>query len=330
MSRRANTQYTAGGTDFDVVTGADSFLKKDLQALQAAVEGHDHTATKGLPAGRVGTASVGTAQMVALSVDATVLANNAVTTNKILDGAVTASKLGAGAATGAALGADVVTIGGAQNITGAKTLQSALLQNITTVDGAFREDRGNDIPSIAALVLGDDGNSFLITGTTNITSIGVKPAGVVVRLIFNGVLTVVDGVGTIHLNGDFITANESALTLLSMGTYWQEIGRTDQSGQFSRIVSGTYVGNNASSRTIATPFTPKLVLVYAGDNGGLGIGLSSVAFTGTILSDTANIIASDSSNPVITTNGFITGTASAGTNASMNSSGITYTYVAFG
>lgn len=78
MSRRANTNYTAGGTDFDVVVGNEPFLMADIQRVQAALEGHDHSATKGLPVARVGNGSIGTTQLADLSVTAAKIALGAV------------------------------------------------------------------------------------------------------------------------------------------------------------------------------------------------------------------------------------------------------------
>lgn len=325
MSRRANTNYTAGGTDFDVVTGADSFLKKDLQALQAAVEGHDHTATKGLPVNRIGTAIVGTSQMVALSVDTTILANNAVTTAKILDGAVTAPKLAAGVASGAALGSDVVTLTAVQTITGVKTLSSPTLQNITTVDGIIREDRGVDIASATSITLGDDGNTFLITGNTNISSIGVKQLGTEVRLIFAGALTLVDGGSSLRLAGDFVTAAEAAITLVSMGSYWQEMSRSGGTTNTVQAAFGTYTGNATGGRVIPLPFTPKYLCVRQNDaTTGGGLWVKVGAGTPLFMADADTVSAQ--SQPLFTTNGFIVGASS----SQANGNGQVYAYMALG
>jgi len=49
--------------------------------------------------------------------------------------------------------------------------------------------KGADVASIAALVLGTDGNYFDITGTTDITSIGTLGIGTVIKLHFDGILT---------------------------------------------------------------------------------------------------------------------------------------------
>lgn len=49
--------------------------------------------------------------------------------------------------------------------------------------------KGIDVASTGALVVGDDGNYFDITGTTSITSIGAKGVGTVIKLHFDDVLT---------------------------------------------------------------------------------------------------------------------------------------------
>lgn len=52
-----------------------------------------------------------------------------------------------------------------------------------------RFSKGSDVASANALTLGDDGNYFDITGTTAITSITTKAIGTVVKLHFDGILT---------------------------------------------------------------------------------------------------------------------------------------------
>lgn len=53
----------------------------------------------------------------------------------------------------------------------------------------IREAKGADVASATALVLGNDGNYFSVTGTTAITSIGTKGVGTRATLRFSGVLT---------------------------------------------------------------------------------------------------------------------------------------------
>lgn len=55
--------------------------------------------------------------------------------------------------------------------------------------GIQRWAKGADVASASALALGNDGNYFDITGTTAITSIGTKGIGTVVKVHFDGALT---------------------------------------------------------------------------------------------------------------------------------------------
>ena len=85
--------------------------------------------------------------------------------------------------------------------------------------------KGADVASAATTTLGDDGSFFDITGTTTITSITAKAAGKIVYLQFDGVLTVTDG-SNLKLDGNFVTAAGSVLTLISDGTNWWEVARS--------------------------------------------------------------------------------------------------------
>lgn len=91
--------------------------------------------------------------------------------------------------------------------------------------------KGADVASTASMTLGNDGNFFDITGTTTITSITAKPAGTVVWLQFDGALTVTDG-SNLKLNGNFSTAAESVLQLVSDGSSWYEVSRQPTAGSF--------------------------------------------------------------------------------------------------
>lgn len=91
--------------------------------------------------------------------------------------------------------------------------------------------KGADVASTASMTLGNDGNFFDITGTTNITSITAKPAGTVVWLQFDGILTVTDG-SNLRLNGNFVTAAQSVLQLVSDGTNWYEVSRQPTASTF--------------------------------------------------------------------------------------------------
>jgi len=81
---------------------------------------------------------------------------------------------------------------------------------------------------------GDYTQIYSITGTTNITNIygpngaTILPSGRIITLIFTNVLTVIATGGNLKLNtsGNFVTAADYSLTLISNGTNWYEISRS--------------------------------------------------------------------------------------------------------
>lgn len=85
---------------------------------------------------------------------------------------------------------------------------------------------GASVASAAALPL-PTGRVFHVTGTTNITSITSTnfSAGVVITLIFDGILTLTDG-GNLKLVGNFVTAANSTISLIFDGTNWFETCRS--------------------------------------------------------------------------------------------------------
>lgn len=62
-------------------------------------------------------------------------------------------------------------------------------------------EKGADIASAAALTVGNDGNYFDITGTTAITSIVTKAIGTVIKLHFDGILTLTNHATNLILPG---------------------------------------------------------------------------------------------------------------------------------
>lgn len=85
---------------------------------------------------------------------------------------------------------------------------------------------GAAVASAAALPV-PTGRVFHVTGTTNITSITSTnfQTGVVITMIFDGVLTVTDG-SNLKLAGNFVTAADSTLSLVYDGTNWYETSRS--------------------------------------------------------------------------------------------------------
>lgn len=108
----------------------------------------------------------------------------------------------------------------------------------------FARTQGANVASAGTLTLGNDGNSFKVTGTTSITSITIKPAGSVVYLIFTGILTLTNG-GNLILNGNFVTAANSRIELISDGTSWYEVARNPTS--FTQVGLGSPSGRTAGT-----------------------------------------------------------------------------------
>ncbi|UOD28784.1 right-handed parallel beta-helix repeat-containing protein [Massilia violaceinigra] len=81
------------------------------------------------------------------------------------------------------------------------------------------------IASAAELVLPPGGSYFVVTGTTNITSMTASFAERTVTLKFNDVLTFTDG-GNLVIAGNYVTAFNKTITLISDGSAWVEIARS--------------------------------------------------------------------------------------------------------
>lgn len=105
----------------------------------------------------------------------------------------------------------------------------------TVLWGRLQQKKGNNIASASTITLGDDGNVFIITGTTTIQLIDSTnwQAGSIIILIFQSAATVKNGAGSsgvnkqILLNGstDLIGAANNVLQLVFDGTQWQEVSR---------------------------------------------------------------------------------------------------------
>jgi len=85
--------------------------------------------------------------------------------------------------------------------------------------------KGADVASATTTTLGNDGDTFDITGTTSITSVTIKPVGTVVKLQFDGILTFTDG-SNLKLAGNFVTTAGDTIMLYSDGTNWIELARS--------------------------------------------------------------------------------------------------------
>lgn len=150
---------------------------------------------------------------------------------------------------------------------------------------------GANVASASSMTLGNDGNSFKITGTTSINNITIRPAGSIVNLLFTGALTVNTGGNILLNNGAFVTSNHATLELISDGTNWWEIARSPFPATPSKsslgIDSGTASGINKSSGT-TVPFnftflsSPNVVISPIGypGNDASGVYVTSVSTTG--------------------------------------------------
>lgn len=100
------------------------------------------------------------------------------------------------------------------------------LNNGTTGNVRALQGGGSAVASATALPL-PTGRVFHVTGTTTITSITSTnfQAGVVITLIFDGVLTFTNG-NNLVLAGDFVTTANDTITLAFDGTNWYECSRS--------------------------------------------------------------------------------------------------------
>ena len=80
--------------------------------------------------------------------------------------------------------------------------------------------KGADITSASALTLGNDGNYFDVTGTTNITSIDAVGIGTVIKLHFDGVLTLTHNATNLVLPGgaDIVTVAGDEIEFIEYAT----------------------------------------------------------------------------------------------------------------
>lgn len=83
----------------------------------------------------------------------------------------------------------------------------------------------NTIASATTIDINPTQRFYNISGTTNIAGITATFADHIITLKFAGVLTVVDASSNIELNGNFITATNSTLTLICDGATWFEVSR---------------------------------------------------------------------------------------------------------
>src|SRR6478736_5860550 len=104
---RTNATNFSGGLQFPYATAAtDLFKKEDVQTLALAVDGHDHSAGKGLtlPSGLITSTMIADGTIVAgdianSTITGAKIANETITTTNILDGTIATADLAANAIT---------------------------------------------------------------------------------------------------------------------------------------------------------------------------------------------------------------------------------------
>ena len=116
-------------------------------------------------------------------------------------------------------------------------IDNASIGQSTPAKGGFTQiqwDKGADVASANALILGADGNYFDITGTTAITSIGTLGVGALVCLHFDGILTFTHNATNLILPGgaNITTAAGDEAILIEYDTgKWRCIAYNKASGR---------------------------------------------------------------------------------------------------
>lgn len=108
---------------------------------------------------------------------------------------------------------------------------AGLSQN--TFTGRQDWKQGASIASASTLMLGTDGNSFHVTGTTTITGISVTQAGVLIRLIFDGACQLTHNASQLILIGgrDYKTTAGDVLEFHSEGSgVWRQANGSVSNG----------------------------------------------------------------------------------------------------
>lgn len=110
--------------------------------------------------------------------------------------------------------------------------------------GTISWQKGTDIASATALVLGNDGNYFDVTGTTAITSIGTVAVGTTIKLHFDGALTLTHNATDLVLPGgkDITTAaGDEAEFFEYASADWRCTNYTKASGSYLGTVNGAII-----------------------------------------------------------------------------------------
>lgn len=161
---------------------------------------------------------------------------------------------------------------------------------VNVFTGTQKWAKGANVASATTTTLGEDGNSFIITGTTTITSITIKAAGTIIVLGFNGILTLTNGSNLI-LAGNLVTTSGTTITLISDGTNWNELCRNP----IPQVGLGAWVSK--SSGTTYQAATDGIVVGF----GAMAVGASLAMYTDSSSSPTTqrvNIISTVSTGNI--------------------------------
>lgn len=126
--------------------------------------------------------------------------------------------------------------GGTATITAGAAYATWVQGGATRLDGRLLNAKGADVAAAATLTLGSSGNTFKITGNTNVDFITTTgwTAGSVLVLLFSGTPTVNHNTGSPPANTaavklassvPMLMAADSVLVLFYDGTVWQEMSR---------------------------------------------------------------------------------------------------------
>ena len=155
--------------------------------------------------------------------------------------------------------AAIVNHGGTPNLQIGKNVY----EDVTYKPVHQTSDPDISIASASTMKLPDEGDFFLVTGTTTINTIQGGWYGRTVTLRFASSLTVVDGASpSLELNGNYTVTGGDTLTLVSKGyTEWYELARSDQHNVISYYIGvhAAIASAHHSSTSNALNITPSQV-----------------------------------------------------------------------
>ncbi len=152
-----------------------------------------------------------------------------------------------------------------------------------TIGSHIDRDKGADLASATALVLGADGDYFDVTGTTTITSVTSRAAGDQIVLQFDGILTFTHHATNLILHGgsNITTAAGLVIGLRSEGGgNWREIFRL--TGPASGVILTGSTNFRLITVTGADAIAEIATVTFAGDVLGLAIAADGTGNKGGI------------------------------------------------